>query len=483
MLKPLPQSNWSRRLADHLLSRAGFGGTPIRREALYQLGRKEGVAAAVSSLVDVVEDWSDFPIPEWVGDQNEATEIRGIIGRFRFGGWYLTQMHEAQPLAAKMLKFHVDHFPIDWGTIQNNARFVYFFRHFDILRQRALGDFQELVRDVSWSEGMIRMLDLYRSFAGRVNENFARELMELFTLGVDGGYTEQDVAAAAAAFTGRLLRRQFPYQAYQLRMERGHPVQDTSVKSFLGTTIVTGDNAIDIIFEKIQCAYHMSWKLWRYFASPNPDEALLQELARRLKFDYSYELLPLLRDIFLSEEFYQSACIGRRVKDPIDFVISVTQALETDLIPPYTGMLALERLGYHPMFPPDISGWPEPEGVGNQWLTAGNSMVRFNLPTIWSYGSARLLGSQRALRTIGEDQMQPQIDLDLIAPAELRPPTNFNLLVNRLNDRLLPFHRLRSTQRRALYDHYLSIRERVNEETALRELIRLMLALPEFQLH
>ncbi len=133
----------------------------------------------------------------------------------------MRMLRDGQPLAGKLLKFLLDHVPIDMGACSSETRFMYFLRYFSILRRHAAGDvagnvedggFRKLIQEVSWSEAMIEMLDLAESSADEINENFGRELLELFTLGVNGGYVEADVGPAAAVFTGRrLYRMQSPH--------------------------------------------------------------------------------------------------------------------------------------------------------------------------------------------------------------------------------------------------------------------------------
>ncbi|MEM8955604.1 MAG: DUF1800 family protein, partial [Verrucomicrobiota bacterium] len=214
MLSPLSDGQWSRRHADHLLHRAGFGGSPAEREALYELGRDGGVAAAVDSLVLSVEDWSSFPLPAWAANfsNGDGQNFPYHYRETQLVGWYMDQMRNAAPLAAKMFKFWVDHFPVDIGTFPGEVGYTLMFKHLQLIRGHALGNFGTLVRGVSWSEAMMAMLNLDQSRRGHINENFGRELLELFTMGVNGGYTELDVNTVAAAFTGRMFR--YPDQSY-----------------------------------------------------------------------------------------------------------------------------------------------------------------------------------------------------------------------------------------------------------------------------
>ncbi len=424
MLDPLPQSQWSRRSADHLLSRVAFGGSPDEREQVYRLGLGAGVETVVDALVDPVEEWSHFPIPEWVLNEEGSREFDFFEGVIWMNSWYFIQMSYAQPVAAKMFKFFVDHFPVDFSTIEEGVGFVFLFKYFDLLRSYSMGDFKELVENVSWSGAMVSMLDLYESDVGEVNENFARELMELFTLGVDGGYTEQDVAAAAAAFTGRKFGEDWPHDPVQIV-----ELQDQSEKQLLGATIVSGQDAIDVIFDNIQCAYHTCWKIWRYFVAPDPQEELLQTLADRFKNLHGYQIRPLLKDIFLSEGFYNSDGVGKQISDPVDYLISSSKALESEHLPSLTALFAMGQMGQDIMFPPSIAGWPEPVGEGNEWLSTSAMLHRLNMPSIWSHKNISIFDHGYLIEEFGEVKELPEIQMDRIAPRQLRTRENFNLWV------------------------------------------------------
>jgi uncharacterized protein (DUF1800 family) len=491
MLDPLPQSDWSRLLADHLLFRAGYGGTPEVREAVYIAGRDGGVSAAVDLVLNPAPNWDAFPFPDWTASGPLLEQVAGGEGRREYAHWLADQMRRTTPVAGKMLKFWLDHFPIDWGTLGNRTqKLFYLFRHTDILRRGALGNFNQLLKDVSRSEGMIKMLDLDESKVGAVNENFGRELLELFTLGVDGGYDEDHVQTAAEAFTGYKVRsynanaddRGYPFEHY---VKTNHV--DVSDKHFFvsesGAPNLTGNNqgdqAIDAITGRIACALHMCWKFWRYFVSPVPDEALIQQLAIRFQGTYGYEVEPVLREIFESRVFYAKDTIGRMVKDPIDWLLVNLNTLEAEMLPWRVQEATLSAMGYEPMYPPSIQGWPEPEGVGNQWLSTSSMVFRMNGPTIWTHKNTDLFSSKR---TNAELEAYPEIDLDSIAPPHLRTKENFNLLLITLQKRFFPFHEIRGSQQRLLYDRFIRVRDAHDATEATRDVLRLILAMPEHQL-
>ncbi len=508
MLTPITQDRWSRRTADHLYHRAGFGGTPTEREAFYKLGKNQGAAAAVDSLVTPSETWESIPKPEWSTELDPNGDLWGGDSdrRRSFVAWYLRMLRDGEPLAAKLLKFLLDHLPIDMSTCSGETRFMYFIRYFEMLRRHAAGmgedgNFKRLVSEVSWSEAMIKMLNLDDSSANEINENFGRELLELFTLGVDGGYAESDVGAAAEAFTGRrLYRMQSPHpEASQRDPEDlappGEPMaspyqnrnrQDLLPKSFMGhnrmpdgRTISSGDDIIDLIFLNINCARHLVWKLWRYFVSPAPDPAVIDELAVRLKDQYDYQIRPLLRDLFLSEEFYNEACIGEQIKDAGDYLVCLQKQFEAASLPDRPIENLANQLNYNVAYPPNIAGWPEPVAIGNEWMSAGALLLRINAPAIWAEENYDVFNDWSSRRDMDE---YPSIDWDAIAPPEFRTADNFPLLIARLADRFMPLCPLRKSQIRILYNHFIKTSQRLDSHSAVKEIVRMITALPEYQI-
>ncbi|MBT6767754.1 MAG: DUF1800 family protein [Opitutales bacterium] len=538
MLDPLPQESWSRRAAIHLLNRAGFGGSPDEQEALFRLGEESGIEAAVDSLLETSEDWSSQPWPDWAlrdkdpngdfYDPDGNTEAANSNSNFRnqgirrreFTRWYFASLKEGQPLAAKLLKFFTDHFAIDSAAIGQYYRFIGLLRYFEILRKHAAGNvagqdapfegderlvpdghygnFRTMVNHVSWSIAMVRTLDLYVSTNRSINENFGRELLELFTLGVgdtytndNDDYTEEDVGTAAEAFTGRkIYNYRYPNNTnngpYPAAVWQNNGLRDKSAKSFFGNEampggadIVDGDDIIELIFNSTRCAKHLSWKLWRYFASPNPSKELVAALALRFRDTHDYEIRPFLKDIFLSQEFYDDSAINSQVKDAGDILTILEKQLEAPLVSKDAIEDVMQQLGYEILFPPSIAGWPEPDGDGNTWLATGSMVFRMNMPSIWSHRNFDVLTNNRVRNSLDE---YPEVDWNSIAPRELRTIENFPLLIDALTKRFLPNKTLRKSQIRTLYQRYSAISEQLDSLEGVKELIRLLLALPEYQL-
>ena len=503
-LAPLDDSEWSPRTADHLLSRACFGGSPAERRELFEIGRADGVAAAVDHIVDASVDLGELPLPPWAQDMQNGDGEGHILRRHETVEW-LVQHAMQFPLVGKMLKFYIDHFPVSLHSINEHQLYIYFYRHFELLRSHALGNFGELVRGVTWSEAMIRMLNLSVNRRGLINEDFGRELLELFTLGVDGGYVEADVTATARAFTGRRLPVSYPadhpYLAYldTDRYPNGSSVGEYRYIDFYGKNILGkwfssfppgegeieehGDQVVTHILDQPQCGEHMVWKLWRYFVSPDPAPELLTELGERFRVEHNYEIKPLLKDIFCSAQFYADDVVGQQVKDPIDFVVCATKALEMELPPSDLLYAILHQLGMNLLFPPNIAGWPEPIGEGNQWLSAQSIMLRMNLPLLWTEGDYSYLG--RVAIPGNPEPTYPRFDADRVIDSNLMGARNFDLLYESLVDRLLPLNRPERSTKRVLHD-LLFRRARRIHDTSLpgvrHELVRQLMSIPEFQL-
>ena len=507
MISNLTNFEWNYDHAAHLASRCIMGATRDEISALFDIGRTQGVEAAVDSLVGRAEDWGDFPFPDWWdGKEISAGGPTGSINdsESRFVHWYLEQLHVANPLGAKMFKFFVDHVPISKKPLLHQNKWIYFFQHFDLCRKHSLGNFKELIHGVSWSGGMMWTLDLKSNSRPRLNENFGRELLELFTLGVNGGYTEEDVLNTAKAFTGRRTEAKHPEDhpytpylddTYSIKFPEKFYFIDTAEKIILGKTFPKispgqgdvsehGSAVMDHIFEQPAAGTYLVWKLWRYFVAPEPPEELVAKLGNRFKNSHNFEIRPLLKDIFMSRAFYDTKNRGNQIKDAADFMVSCLKNLKVSEPEPALTWPALYFLGYDPMDPPSIAGWAEPEGVGNSWLGLEKALFRSNLPSLWLQETIGFLPVYDDLTYRSIRDIDPPGDFEIknIIPAHLQEPENLDLLIDELNDHFLPFHRISSKQRAVLIEGYEKDFRQLNVETRIRELIRIFMALPEFQL-
>jgi uncharacterized protein (DUF1800 family) len=306
MLTPLSSSRWDFDAAAHLLVRAGFGGTPDEIQRTLAVGPER----AVNALVNAVPD--NVPPPSWAapGDEQDLREqlkgattpdekrmLRKILQqKFRsemkdLTRWWVDRMlNTSSQFIEKMTLFWHGHF----ATSAEKVRPAYkMWLQNQTFRREGLGNFRSLIKAVSRDPAMMVWLDTAQSRKERPNENFAREVMELFTLG-EGHYTEADVKAAARAFTGyRIdqLNQSFRFAQNQF---------DPDLKTFMGKTGPwDGDQILDIIVSQPQCARFITAKIWKYFVYDDPELNLVNALASELR-NGRYELRPFMSKLLLS---------------------------------------------------------------------------------------------------------------------------------------------------------------------------------------
>jgi uncharacterized protein (DUF1800 family) len=281
--------------------------------------------------------------------------------------WWVTELlATASPLTERMTLFWHNHFTSSLQKVRS-ANLMY--RQNVLLRRHALGNFAELLHAVSKDPAMLVYLDAATNRRGQPNENFAREVMELFTLG-EGRYTETDIKEAARAFTGwsvdpetgEFMWRPFAY--------------DDGVKQVLGRAgSLRGEDVIDVLLAQSATAEFVTAKLWREFVSPAPrDEAERRDAARiaqRFR-DSGYDVKSALRELFASDAFWAQENRAALVKSPVDFVIGTLRQLDVDFADPLPFTLLLRRLGQDLFSPPNVKGWPG----GEAWINSSTLLAR-----------------------------------------------------------------------------------------------------------
>ncbi len=487
MLTPLDSKRWDFEKAAHLLNRAGFGGMPGEIEALH----RAGFEAAVDRLLDAPDDSRLFPAPEWAKPRN-VFQIREVMRQMTSDeerkmrqkeeaktqreqmvaliSWWLRRMQKSpDPLREKMTLFWHGHF----ATSVVKVRESYFmWLQNETLRQNALGNFGTMVKAISRDPAMVRWLDTNQSQRLHPNENFARELMELFTLGI-GNYTEDDVKQAARAFTGYKLN---PVD----ESFRFAPLQhDDGEKIFLGARgVFSGDDIIDRVLQQPDCARFISAKLWKFFASDEPKPAVVDALANSLR-SHNYEIRPVMREILRSAEFYSPEAIRTQVKSPVQWMVQSVKILETELPPPQVAANALRQLGQVPFAPPNVKGW---DG-GRAWITTSTLLLRYNFANfVVGKGPLRM----QMMRKVGrpakgpEFDVNPQVKVDLanIAPPESRSDPKG--LVAKLAMRL--FQSQLSPRETEPFTNFLQQKQPDTSDETVQELLHLMMSTPQFQL-
>ncbi len=246
----------------------------------------------------------------------------------------------------------------------------------DTIRSNAFEKFGDLLRNVSKNPAMLQFLNNQQNKKQHPNENFAREVMELFTMG-RGNYTEDDVKEAARAFTGWgfNLQGEFVFRPFQ---------HDEGTKNFLGKTgNFNGDDIIDILLEQKQTALCITKKIYRYFVNEKTDDVKISWLANRF-YESDYDIKKLMTDIFTSDWFYEEKNIGIKIKSPIELIAGIRRLLPMELQNSNGQLLFQRALGQILFYPPNVAGWPG----GKSWIDSSTLMLRLRIPQIMTANEA-----------------------------------------------------------------------------------------------
>ena len=402
--EPISEIEWNQAKARHLLERAGFGALPEEvaefaamtpRQAVRRLVYFEGAPDVDLPEFDhsgVFDEGLD-PFPPSRPATTELARRQGhalgvqvkpdgdrplqpVVNKFfywlrasrletdRVTYWWADRMlNSPRPLEEKMALFWHGHFATNENKVRDYRKMH---QQLTLFQDEGLGDFRSLLIGVAQDPAMLSFLDAGVNTKGSPNENFAREIMELFTMGV-GHYGETDVREAARAFTG------WNYEGLEFRVvEEDH---DFDVKRVLGREgNFDGVEVIDIILEQDATAEFLAGKLYNYFVSDELDESSARELGVWLK-SADYDIAAFMEHMFLSRDFYRPEVIGGRIKGPVEYVVSTYRMLGLDSIPGTPDFNSTTgSLGQRLMHPPTVAGWSE----GRSWITPSLLFERGN---------------------------------------------------------------------------------------------------------
>ena len=403
-LSPIGPKDWGYGRAAHLLERAGFGGTPDQVRDLARLTPAEAVRRIV-----YYQDIDNSHLPSFIHSgvydpglehfppsrpaatklAKETGEAMGIkvkpagnrrlqpvVNRFfywlrasyletnRVAYWWANRMLGTNhPLQEKMALFWHGHFAVNEAKVRDYRKML---RQLELFYRHGTGNFRDLLVGVAQDPAMLHFLDAGQNVKGAPNENFGREVMELFTMGV-GNYTEADIREAARAFTG--------WNYVDLDFVVFPEQHDHGEKVFLGRTgDFDGVDILDIILEQPVTADFIAGKIYRYLVR----EQLSRDLQSRLGTVFragGYEIAPLLQTIFLSRDFYSTASYGTHIKSPVELVISTYRKLGLKAVPGVPDFnSATTALGKQLFRPPTVAGWAQ----GRAWITPGLLIERGN---------------------------------------------------------------------------------------------------------
>ncbi len=359
--------------ARFFLTRIGFAPDNTELAQYAGLTRAQAVdkalANARSEAISLPPDWVFEPVPTraerntWTPDQRrEQQKLLGQRYELLRAWWVREMLNTPSPLTERMTLFWHNHFTSGQDKVQYPQLMA---RQNRLLRQHALGHFGELLHDVAKDSAMLQYLDGASNRKGKPNENFAREVMELFTLG-EGRYTQRDVAEAARAYTGWSLDPDT--QAYAWRANQ----HDDGEKTVLGQTgPFDGDQVLDILLARPETATFVTTKLWREFVSDTPDPARIEPIAKRFRAS-DYDIKVVLHGLFLSDAFWSDDNRGVLVKSPVEFVIGALRAFDVgyDDTAPFAAQI--RALGQNLFYPPNVKGWPG----GASWINSSTLLAR-----------------------------------------------------------------------------------------------------------
>lgn len=346
----------------HLLRRAGFGAAPGEIETYSALG--------IEGAVDRLLNFQTIP--------NTQMDQRIAAAHFDFNtpqgtlNWWLARMtYSAHPLEEKMTLFWHGLLTSSFRKVGGKRGFQFLKKNNDFLRQNAFARFDDLLAGITIDPAMLIWLDGNNSKVGAPNENFAREEMELFSMGV-GNYTQDDIEQSARALTGW---RVSPLTGGAVFVPRQH---DNTSKTFLGQTgNFDYKDIARIICEQAVTPKFLATRLWRFFAYQNPTVADIQPLVDAYH-NHNHSVKAMMQALLTSPAFYSSQAYRARIKSPIEFVVGAFRNLGLVGIERGKNVLAaLEVMGQAPYNPPNVAGWPGDQASGN-WMNTGAWIIRVN---------------------------------------------------------------------------------------------------------
>ncbi len=357
----------------HLYRRAGFGIVPEDALKLVSLPASE----VVERLLHASEDYTPLRIDLSVFDDffnmypdAKFKQFKPLIMKtkqlhFKLNKAWLERLCDpSEELNERMTLFWANVFVCKDNVVP------YVQKYNNTLRKHALGNFKDFVRAVSKEPAMIKYLNTNRNRKDYPNENFARELMELFTLGV-GNYTEKDIKESARAFTGYGFKMDGSFHIYK----RQH---DYGIKEFMGWKAdLDGDDIISIICKQQACAEFICKKLYSYFVNEKPNKVHIAELVE--VFYPTYEIKDVMQYLFTAKWFYAEENIGTKIKSPIDLLTSINKVVPYRFRESKEHIYIQRLIGQLLMHPPNVAGW---QG-GRSWINTNTLMIRLKLPSVF----------------------------------------------------------------------------------------------------
>jgi uncharacterized protein (DUF1800 family) len=365
--------------ARHLLVRTGFAPTQAEVDKLVGKSAQRAVVDIVAAAATAK---AKYPAPDFVHqkpptppsqlktvDERQEYRRQQIAEGLDMKAWWTREMIETPtPLAERMVLFWHNHFAT---SQQKVVRSLAMWRQHELFRSQALGSFATMLHGIARDPAMLVYLDGANSRREAPNENFAREVMELFTLGEasqGGGYTEQDIKEVARAFTGWSVER----DDFTFKYRGG--AHDIFTKTILGKTgLMDGDDALDIMLAQPACGEFIVGKLWKEFVSPTPEVAEVKRIAKRFK-ESNFSISVALTELLTTDTFWADSNRGSLIKSPVDLVVGTVRQFAFSYSDVMPFVLKTSQLGQNLLMPPNVKGWP---GY-TDWINATTLLERKN---------------------------------------------------------------------------------------------------------
>ena len=354
--EPSTEQPWTRSMAAHLYRRAGFGASSKELDDAVAAGPQESVSRMLTGSADgkAFEQQAD-ELAQRVLATNDSKNLSA--------SWLYRILNTPQPLIEKLTLFWHGHFATSADKVADPALM---FNQNQLFRRLALGDFSKLALEVSRDPAMLVYLDSATNRKAHPNENYARELMELFCMG-EGNYSEKDVQELARCFTGWEIRRgQFRFNRFQ---------HDEGAKSILGKKgSFGGEQGVDVVVDSASTPRFLTGKLFRYFFAdePVPSEALLAPLVSEFQKS-GLKIQVLVERMLRSRLFFSSGIIGQKIKSPVEMLVGFLKGLDGSTNA-YNLASDLAELGHALFYPPNVKGW---DG-GRAWINSSTLLSRAN---------------------------------------------------------------------------------------------------------
>lgn len=476
--KPDAKEPFTLKWAGHLYRRAAFGGNSTE----LMEASKRGLEATLDLLF--TGEKNNQLLPSFLNSMGARIARNNNVFELRTW-WLYCMLRSGHPLREKMTLFWHNHFAT---SIFKVNRTVLMQQQNQLLREYSLGQFGPFLLEISKDPAMLLYLDSNSNIKGRPNENYAREVMELFSLGV-GNYTEKDIREAARAFTG--------WHTDSEKFEFNAGFHDEGVKTVLGKTgNLNGNDIVSICLEQPTCARFLVRKLYRFFVSEahNPPESFLEPLARKLR-ENDYNIAVVVRAMLGSRHFFSDYAFRQRIKSPVEYTLGAVRTTVAGDINPQVLVQPLESQGQLLFSPPNVKGWPG----GQAWLNSATILARQNFAQSLAMGKLwgdRVARNQNAVFTAVEDSVGPPGEVKPNLPEEPPPPPNLDPsrlireskasradeMVTVLLDAYLPGGVNPSAQQKlvAFLENGNPTKEK--RDRRIRETVHAILTMPEYQL-